>query len=87
MGSLRPGATYTYESVDGTTVATDVETGEKLVIGYEHDPFFKELTNSYFVETFWKDVLKAAETNVPLREAIERVKMLYYLSKEHGIGH
>lgn len=84
MGSLRPGATYTYESVDGTTVATDVETGEKLVVGYEHDPFYKEMASNYFLETFWKDVLKAAETNVPLREAIERVKIIYYLGKNRG---
>lgn len=84
MGSLRPGATYSYESVEGTTVATDVETGEKIVVGYNHDPFYKDLANGYFVETFWKDVLKEAEFNIPLREAIERVKMLYYLSKDHG---
>jgi hypothetical protein len=84
MGSLTPGTAYTYESVDGTTVATNVETGEKVVVGYEYDPFYKELASSYFVETFWKDVLKEAETNLPLREAIERVKIIYYLGKNRG---
>ena len=84
MGTLRPGASYTYESVDGTTVATDTQTSEKRLVGYESDRFYKDIANGYFLEVFWKDVLKEAESNVPLREAIERVKMLYYLSKEHG---
>lgn len=84
MGNLQPGARYTYESADGTTVATNIDTGEKVVVGYEYDPFYKELANSYFVETFWKDVLKEAESNLPLREAIERVKIIYYLGKNRG---
>ena len=32
----------------------------------------------------WSEIKKAAETNPALQEAVDRVKVLYYLSKDHG---
>jgi hypothetical protein len=32
----------------------------------------------------WMDILTLAETNPALQEALDRVKVIYYLSKDHG---
>jgi hypothetical protein len=32
----------------------------------------------------WADIRKVAEHNTALQEALERVKVLYYLSKDNG---
>jgi hypothetical protein len=32
----------------------------------------------------WADIRKIAEHNTALQEALERVKVLYYLSKDNG---
>jgi len=48
-----------------------------------------DLTNEFenftsFKEEYeWREILKYAKTNEKLHEAIERVKILYYLSKEN----
>lgn len=50
-----------------------------------------DLTNELDFENFtsfkeeyeWREILKYAKTNEKLHEAIERVKILYYLSKEN----
>ena len=38
MGTLKPGARYMYEKVDGVTYATESGSQEKTVIGYDWDP-------------------------------------------------
>lgn len=40
--------------------------------------------NQWQKEQEWQDILKASETNQALQAAIERVKILYYLSKDDG---
>jgi S-adenosylmethionine:diacylglycerol 3-amino-3-carboxypropyl transferase len=35
-------------------------------------------------DSLWRDICKHAENNSALHQAIERVKILYYLSKEDG---
>lgn len=32
----------------------------------------------------WRKILQAAESNEPLQQAIDRVKIIYYLSKDYG---
>jgi hypothetical protein len=32
----------------------------------------------------WGDIRQAAKTNITLQDALERVKILYHLSKENG---
>lgn len=86
MGSLKPGATYIYESPDGgrTVFAREALTNEKILVGYKHDPYYKTWAENYHLETFWKDVLAESQTNEALRLAIENVKILYHLSKNDG---
>jgi|LauGreDrversion4_2_1035121.scaffolds.fasta_scaffold48035_7 hypothetical protein len=73
MGSLKQGATYIYERDRGTVYAREVGSTEKRVIGMDYpvtDP------------VNWHDVLIVAKTNPALQKALDRVTMIYKLSKE-----
>lgn len=83
MGQLRPGATYTYEREGTVTFATDNETGERKPIGWDHRtndgrPLHDHLRDS----AMWGEIHRMAKTNPTLQHAIDRVIMLYKLSKE-----
>lgn len=73
MGSLKPGATYIYERADGVTYAREFGSSEKTVIGMDY-PATKKVN--------WHDVEIVARTNPALQKALDRVIMLYKLSKE-----
>jgi hypothetical protein len=84
MGSLTPGATYNYEYEDGVVYATESGTGERKIIGYNHDSFTDTVILEYELETVWKDIIKESQTNITLQKALERVKIIYHLSKDNG---
>jgi hypothetical protein len=84
MGTLTPGATYIYERVGGTVYSRESGKFERTVIGQHLDPFAENLTLDYELETVWKDIIKESRTNPTLQEAVNRVKILYHLSKDHG---
>jgi hypothetical protein len=76
MGSLKPGATYVYERVGGTVYARESGSTERTVVGY-----MQEFVTSYELETVWKDIIQESKVNPLLHEALENVKIIYYLSK------
>jgi len=76
MGSLKPGATYVYERVGGTVYARESGSTERTVVGY-----MQEFITSYELETVWKDIIQESKVNPLLHEALENVKIIYYLSK------
>jgi hypothetical protein len=81
MGTLTPGATYIYEKADGITYAREFGTphSERFEIG--RDVGRKELDD----HNEWIKIRLAAKKNPALQAAVERVIMLYHLSKkEHG---
>lgn len=87
MGTLKPGSSYTYENVGNTTYATaQGHENEKIVVGYSVDKdaqdSVKYFADKYHLEVEWAKILKAAETNFQLRDAIDHVKILYYLSEQ-----
>ena len=91
MGNLKPGATYIYERVDDKVYAREfgADPSERKIIGYSLDlqrdlEYSRNIARNYFLEIEWADILKEAETNSSLQEAIERVKILYHLSKKDG---
>lgn len=89
MGKLKPGATYVYERDGKTVYAREVgaDPATRQAIGWDYDPDNKEFISwsKRFADTYlWDDIMKVAETNVALQEALERVKVIYYLSKENG---
>jgi hypothetical protein len=91
MGSLKPGATYVYERSDGVTYAREFgsDPSTREAIGWDYDknnPTFDPRTFvlSATEDKLWKEIRTAAQNNPSLQQALERVKILYYLSKENG---
>jgi len=79
MGSLKPGATYIYERADGVTYCRELgaDPSSRFPIGWEYNG-----NDNHFNAKFWGQVLNEAETNPALQKALDRVIMIYKLSKE-----
>lgn len=73
MGSLKPGATYIYERSNGQVWAREVGSNDRTLIGWDADTQYSLL---------WRDIPQAAKTNPALQKAVDRVIMIYKLSKE-----
>jgi hypothetical protein len=94
MGNLKPGATYTYEHQDGVTYASEAGSLSKQVHGWMYDkdhPSFdprtsdgRPLHDHLMDSRMWGEIRRAARTNSTLQEAIERVIIIYHLSKDNG---
>lgn len=78
MGSLKPGATYIYERDKGTIYAREFGSSERKVIGWDYNT--EKSLGTLSDNRLWTDVLKEAETNPALQQAVERVILLYKLS-------
>lgn len=89
MGSLKPGATYVYERQGGTVYAREMgaPAEDRIVIGYDW-----ELDNnparvqgatleSIRENQLWHDIRQSAKTNPALQDALDRVKVIYELTK------
>lgn len=84
MGSLKPGASYVYESPgDGTVYAREVGSSERFIIGYldEHQ--------NYENLSIWFKIVNASKHNPALKKAMEQCILLYHLSnnEENQILH
>jgi hypothetical protein len=87
MGTLKPGATYVYEKADGITYAREfgADPSTRKEIGWDYDPRTsdgKPLRDHIMDDKLWGDIRRAAKSDITLHEALERVKILYYLSKD-----
>lgn len=84
MGSLKPGATYVYEHVDGITYAREhgASTNTRFEIGRTFERQQKDQQIKDF--SLWADIFEEAKSNKTLYDAVEMCKMLYYLSKDNG---
>lgn len=85
MGSLKPGATYIYEKTDGITYAREFGSDPKTrkAIGWDvpnaaNSEGQRELDD----HNEWIKIRIEAKTNPTLQKEVDRVKMLYRLSKE-----
>jgi hypothetical protein len=81
MGTLTPGATLIYERANGVIYAREFGSSEKRVVGYDVASSPEQIHLSE-----WNDIFLASETNPALQEAIDRVKIVYNLSKENDRG-
>ncbi len=83
MGSLKPGATYVYERADGIIYAREMgaDPRERFVVGYESGKEYDPVRNSVQENQLWHEIRSAAKTNPALQEALDRVKVIYELSK------
>lgn len=82
MGSLKPGATYIYERVDDTVFRRELGATEREVVGYDHrTPDGRPMTEHIMDAKMWGEIRRAAPSNPALQDALDRVIMIYNLSK------
>jgi hypothetical protein len=55
---------------------------DRFVVGYESAQDYDPTRHSIKENQLWHDIRRAARTNPALQEAIDRVKVLYELSKD-----
>ena len=80
MGNLKPGATYIYEKADGITYAREFGAphNDRFEIGRDYERFLKDELQ------LWEDIVREGRTNKALQDALDRAKIVYHLSKDHG---
>lgn len=84
MGSLKPGATYIYERAEGIIYAREfgADPADRFVVGYESGQDYDPMRHIIKENQLWNEIRQAAQTNPALQEALDRVKVLYELSKD-----
>ena len=82
MGTLKPGATYIYERADGVVYAREMgaDPSSRVEIGYESTDAY-DLHSNIRENQLWNDIRSSARTNPTLQDALDRVKVIYQLSK------
>lgn len=85
MGTLKPGATYIYERVDNVVYAREAgsDPSTRLEIGRDYDPKAKSVREQVLEDKMWGEIRRMAPTNPTLQDAVDRVIMIYKLSKEY----
>ena len=90
MGTLKPDVKYVYEQVNGITYGREIgaDPSTRVVVGYNYDAKtdFNQHTDLHermMEDKLWGDIRRAAKTNTSLQEALERVKITYYLTKDY----
>lgn len=80
MSQLEPGETYVYEREGGRVYARRVGQTERILIG---EDFLEDIqARRTALAKEWEPIVLAAEQNPALQEAIDRVKILYALTRE-----
>jgi hypothetical protein len=84
MGSLRPDAKIIYESPDSgdTVYARYVGETERWMVGQSTQA--KDRVDLIKEDKLWGEIRRAAKSNQVLQDAIDRVKIIYELSKDDG---
>ena len=88
MGTLKPGATYVYERNGGEIYAREQGQLDKKLIGYTYDPRTHDgrpLHDHIMDSKMWGEIRRAAKTNPALQKALDRVIMIYRLSKDNPL--
>ena len=75
--------TYTYESPDNGDTVYRRKVGEKERELHSVSERRKNLLDEIRENQLWGNIHRAALTNLALQEALERVKIIYYLSNEN----
>jgi hypothetical protein len=94
MGKLKSGATLIHERVGKVVYARDfgADPSTRQVVGWDYDkadPNFDPRTNDgrplhdhIMEDKMWSEIRRMAKSNPTLHEALERVKIIYHLSKD-----
>jgi hypothetical protein len=89
MGHLNSETKYIYERVDGIVYSREfgAEPNTRKEVGWDYDPRTSDgrpLHKHLKEDQLWGNIRRAAKTNPTLQEAIDRVKIIYELSKDNG---
>ncbi len=87
MGNLKPGVKYSYERKNGIVYAKAEGSPEQEAIGWDYDPRTedgKPLIDELRDNKLWGEIKRSAKSNPLLQEALDRVIMIYHLSKNDG---
>jgi hypothetical protein len=80
MSQLEPGATYVYEREGSRIYARKMGQTERTLVG---EDFLEDIqARREKLAREWEPIVYAAEQNPALQGAIERVKILYELSRQ-----
>ena len=81
-GRLEPGATYVYEKAEGITYARKMgdPADARFEVGRDYDS--QKLHRDLMHSKLWGQIHRAAESNPALQEALDRVIIIYELSKQ-----
>jgi hypothetical protein len=85
MGSLTPNVKLIYERVGDTVYARREGETERTVVGYDYhrDPLdHRNYMSSPKESQLWHDIRQAALNDKELQDALDRVKVLYYLKQK-----
>jgi hypothetical protein len=85
MGSLTPNVKLIYERVGDTVYARREGETERTVVGYDYhrDPLdHRNYMSSPKESQLWHDIRQAASNDKDLQDALDRVKVLYYLKQK-----
>jgi len=84
MGNLKPGAKIIYESPDGgeTVYARYAGETERWMVGQSTKA--KDRIDLIKEDKLWGEIRRAAKSNKVLQDALNRVKIIYELSKDDG---
>ena len=83
MGTLKPGATYIYERADGVTYAREMGSNpsERFPIGWDLET--QNNLDRLKEDKLWGEIRRAAVKDPRLQAELDRVIMLYHLSKQN----
>jgi len=78
-----------YEKANGITYAREfgADPSTRKEIGWDYDPRTSDgrpLHDHIMDDKLWGEIRRASRTNTVLHEALERAKIIYHLSKDHG---
>ena len=83
MGSLTPGASYSYKRENGIVYATETGSTTAKAVGYDYSQNYASNFNSMQDAKFWGELRREARTNVALQKALDRAIIIYRLSKDN----
>lgn len=85
MGTLKPGATYIYERVNGIVYAREEGTLARKEIGWDYDSRTSDgrpLHDHIMDDQLWGEIRRTAKTNKSLQKALDRAILIYQTIKE-----
>lgn len=94
VGNLKPGATYIYERNGEEIYAREVGKTERTMIGHQYEMQDKPdirtndgrpLHEHIMESKMWGEIRRMAPTNPALQSALDRVIMIYRLSKDNPL--